>query len=50
MTPSERSVELQARLIAFFEQHIYPNEHAYAEQLAAAPHRFATRTSSTTTA
>ena len=42
MTPSERSVELQARLIAFFEQHIYPNEHAYAEQLAAAPHRFAT--------
>ena len=30
---SARSVELQERLLEFMDDHIYPNEHAYAEQL-----------------
>lgn len=38
---SKTSLELQARLVEFMEEHIYPNEHAYAEQLAKADNRFA---------
>jgi acyl-CoA dehydrogenase len=38
---SPASLEYQARLCAFMEEHIYPNEHAYAEQLAGAQNRFA---------
>ena len=37
----ERSVELQRRLQAFMDQHVYPAEHAYEQQLAAAGNRFA---------
>ncbi|MFN3790630.1 acyl-CoA dehydrogenase family protein [Massilia sp.] len=32
---SERCRELQARLLAFMEQHIYPNEQAFNEEIAA---------------
>jgi acyl-CoA dehydrogenase len=38
---SEKSLQYQTALTAFMEEHIYPNEHAYAEQLAAAEDRFA---------
>jgi len=38
---SQRSLEYQARLQAFMEEHIYPNEEAYAKQLAGAENRFA---------
>lgn len=37
---SEQSLAYQARLNAFMEEHIYPNEHAYAAQLASANSRF----------
>ena len=37
---SEQSLTYQAQLGAFFEQHIYPNEHTYARQLADANSRF----------
>lgn len=38
---SEKSKQLQAMLNAFMDEHIYPNEHAYARQLADAEDRFA---------
>ena len=38
---SEKSLHYQTALTAFMEEHIYPNEHAYAEQLASAEDRFA---------
>ncbi|MEH6583894.1 MAG: acyl-CoA dehydrogenase family protein [Halioglobus sp.] len=37
---SEQSLQFQSRLNAFMEEHIYPCEHQYAEQLAAANSRF----------
>jgi acyl-CoA dehydrogenase len=37
---SEKSQYYQVQLGAFMDEHIYPNEHAYAEQLAAAGSRF----------
>ena len=37
---SEQSQHYQAQLGAFMDEHIYPNEHNYAEQLAAAESRF----------
>ena len=37
---SEKSLAYQAQLSAFMDEHIYPNEHSYAEQLAAAADRF----------
>ncbi len=37
---SEQSLAYQARLNAFMDEHVYPNEHAYAGQLAAADNRF----------
>lgn len=40
-TFSDKSLEFQARLGTFMDEHIYPNEEAYAEQLASAPSRFA---------
>ena len=38
---SEKSRHYQAQLKAFMDEHIYPNEHAYEEQLAASENRFA---------
>jgi acyl-CoA dehydrogenase len=38
---SEKSQQYQAQLKAFMDEHIYPNEHNYEEQLAASPNRFA---------
>ena len=38
---SEKSTRLQQKLLAFMDEHIYPNERAYAEQLHAAENRFA---------
>ncbi len=38
---SERSLAYQAQLSAFMDEHIYPNERNYAEQLAGAASRFA---------
>ena len=38
---SEKSQQLLERLNTFFDQHIYPNEEAYARQLHAAENRFA---------
>jgi len=38
---SEKSLQYQAGLKAFMDEHIYPNEHAYEEQLAASTSRFA---------
>jgi len=38
---SETSLQLQARLRAFMDEHIYPNEKTYEEQLHASPRRFA---------
>lgn len=40
-TFSEKSQQLQAKLGAFMDEHIYPNEKAYAEQLHNAENRFA---------
>jgi acyl-CoA dehydrogenase len=40
-TFSDKSLEFQARLSAFMEEHIYPSEETYAQQLASAPSRFA---------
>ena len=37
---SEKSMEFQAKLTTFMDEHIYPNERTYAEQLAAADSRF----------
>jgi acyl-CoA dehydrogenase len=38
---SDRSLELQARLAEFMDEHIYPNEHTYREQLGSAADRWA---------
>jgi acyl-CoA dehydrogenase len=38
---SEKSRQYQTQLKAFMDEHIYPNEHAYEEQLANSPSRFA---------
>ena len=38
---SEKSIAYQARLKAFMDEHIYPNEAAYARQLHGAADRFA---------
>jgi len=38
---SEKSNDLKARLGAFMDQHIYPNERVFAEQMEAASERFA---------
>jgi len=38
---SLKSQQLQQRLLAFMEQHIYPNEEAYARQLQSSENRFA---------
>ncbi|NHN37630.1 acyl-CoA dehydrogenase [Pseudomaricurvus alcaniphilus] len=38
---SDKSLQLLDKLNAFFEQHIYPNEEAYARQLHEAENRFA---------
>ena len=38
---SEKSRQYQAQLKAFMDEHIYPNEHAYEEQLANSTSRFA---------
>ena len=38
---SEKSSQLQQRLSAFMQRHVYPNEAAYAEQLQQADDRFA---------
>jgi len=38
---SKKSQDLQARLSAFMDEHIYPNEHTYIEQLNAAENRYA---------
>jgi acyl-CoA dehydrogenase len=37
---SEQSQHYQAQLCAFMDEHIYPNEHSHAQQLAAAANRF----------
>lgn len=37
---SSTSTQYQARLTAFMEEHIYPNEHNYSQQLATAENRF----------
>ena len=37
---SDVSLQYQARLNAFMDQHVHPNEHTYEEQLAAAKNRF----------
>ena len=41
LSPSAKAQELLLRLQQFMNEHIYPNEHSYAEQLAAADDRFA---------
>lgn len=38
---SEKSIQLQQRLQAFMERHVYPNEAAYADQLEQTADRFA---------
>ena len=38
---SEQSLQYQARLTAFMDEYIYPNEHRYEEHLASAEDRFA---------
>jgi acyl-CoA dehydrogenase len=40
-THSEKSIQLLAKLDSFMEQHIFPNETAYAQQLHNADNRFA---------
>lgn len=42
MVPSEQSLALQAQLSAFMDEHIYPNERSYHEQLNAMENRFGT--------
>ena len=37
---TEKVEQLRARLLAFFDDHIYPNEHTYHHQIAAAPDRW----------
>jgi len=37
---SEQSLAFQSRLSAFMDEHVYPNEHNYAQQLTAADSRF----------
>ena len=37
---SEQSLQYQARLTAFMDEHIYPNETVYHEQLNALDNRF----------
>jgi len=39
---SKKSLEMQERLTAFMDEHIYPNEKAHAQQLHSAENRFAT--------
>ena len=38
---SDKSMQIQTRLGAFMDEHIYPNETLYASQLHAAQNRFA---------
>ena len=38
---SDRSLELQSRLQAFMDEHIFPNEDTYHQQLASAENRWA---------
>jgi len=38
---SEKSLDLQARLQAFMDEHIYPNEHAYHEHMRTTDNRWA---------
>ena len=38
---SEKSIDLQARLQAFMDEHIYPNEHAYHEHIRTTDNRWA---------
>lgn len=38
---SDKSIDFQERLQAFMDEHVYPNEQAYAEQLHGASSRFA---------
>ena len=40
-TFSDKSIVLQKKLLAFMDEHIYPNEKAYAAQLHSADNRFA---------
>ena len=40
-TPSEKSNELLARLSDFMEQHVYPNESRFREEVESADNRFA---------
>ena len=37
---TEKVEQLRARLLAFFDEHIYPNEHLHHHQIAAAPDRW----------
>jgi len=37
---SQQSLDIQARLSAFMDKHIYPNEHTYSQQLHAATDRY----------
>ena len=41
LTPSPKAEELLTKLKGFMDQHIYPNEKAYAEQVHNAENRFA---------
>jgi acyl-CoA dehydrogenase len=41
LTFSDKSLALQEKLLAFMDEHIYPNEKAYAAQLHSAENRFA---------
>lgn len=38
---SEKSIQLQTRLLQFMDEHIYPNEDAYRQELDSAENRFA---------
>ena len=38
---SSKSTKIQSQLQSFMDKHIYPNERAYAEQLASATNRYA---------
>jgi len=38
---SAQSLKYQTKLNEFMDEHIFPNEHTYAEQLVAAENRFA---------
>ena len=37
---SEKTKELQRRLQAFMDEHVYPNEHLYHQQIDEAPSRW----------